>query len=163
AEVVDLLLAAGLPEPDPVHRRVVLDHGEGEPGVLDLLPVERERLVVPRQVDARLAPVEEPAREDADGLLDANLPQDRPERGRPLVCPMRLAAPARGLAAAAVARTAASVAIGTKYRNITLTSFYAAIYAARGLQATFGESPNRLTKPELQISDSRKVSCLPDI
>src|SRR5581483_3214435 len=79
AEVRELLVAARLPEPDRVHRRVVLDHRQRESRVLDLLLVEGERRVVPREIGARFAPVEEAPREHADGLVDADLPEHLPE------------------------------------------------------------------------------------
>jgi len=70
--VLELLLPPCAAEPDRVHRRVVLDDGERQPRVLDLLLVERERRVVPRQIGARLAPVHEVARKHADRLLRVN-------------------------------------------------------------------------------------------
>ena len=74
----ELLVAAGQAEPEPVHGRVVLEHGEPEAGVLDLLPVERERAVLPRLLGRVRAPVDVGARQDAGGLVDAELAELRP-------------------------------------------------------------------------------------
>ena len=49
---LELLLAAREPEPEAIHRRVVLEHGEAEAGVLDLLPVERRAGRAPRAARA---------------------------------------------------------------------------------------------------------------
>ena len=78
---LELLLAAREPEPEAVHRRVVLDHGEAEAGVLDLLPVERQRAVLPGLLGRVGAPVDEPPRQHTGRLLDPELAQLRPGRG----------------------------------------------------------------------------------
>ena len=76
--VLELLLPAGKAEPEPVHRRVVLDHGQPEACVDDLLAVERERAVVPRLLGRVGAPVAERPRQHPDRLVDPELAQLRP-------------------------------------------------------------------------------------
>ncbi len=79
--MLELLLPAWKAETEAVHRRVVLDHGETQAGVLDLLPQQRERPVCPGRLGRMAAPVGRCAGEHADGLLDTDLAELRP-RGR---------------------------------------------------------------------------------
>ena len=80
---LELVLAPREPEPEPVHRRVVLDHGQPQTGVLHLLPEEREGPVAPRRLGRVRPPVAEAAREHADRLLDPDLPELVPGRRAP--------------------------------------------------------------------------------
>ena len=80
---LELVLAPREPEPEPVHRRVVLDHGQPQTGVLHLLAEERERPVAPRRLGRVRPPVAEAAWEHADRLLDPDLPELIPGRRAP--------------------------------------------------------------------------------